>query len=130
MSVVVTGLSKQKEEQQKLRETFVGNILQTLEQPFKPPLEPEWGPVFPRKAWEAEFKALLSTRAYQLYYGPSEQGKTIAVVHALKNRKGVVYLRLHEISNEVALVKTLTQAFNFTGDRLGWCLFVSTYNDR
>lgn len=100
-AVGVGGLSvklwKEYKERKKVSaETYVNNVLKKLNEPFKSPLTPDFGPVFPRGEWEENFRQLANRKMYLAYFGASSLGKSIAITHALSGRKGVILLRLHE----------------------------------
>lgn len=95
-------------------DTYKTNIFKTLQKPFVPPFNPKYGPVFERKDWERQFRHAYNSEMYYIYYGAGQLGKSLAIIHSLKERKGVIYCRLQETVN-ATVVYRFASAIGFTG---------------
>jgi len=78
-------------------EQRVKNIKYKLKCSYISPLIPKYGPVFPRKSLEEEFK---SDDFYVLYYGPSGSGKSISITHMLQGRRGSIHYSFRDLQKE------------------------------
>jgi hypothetical protein len=64
----------------------------------------KYGALFPRPEFEKDLAMLLSNTTYVVYHGPSELGKSTAIVHhkSIDGRRGVLYLSLRGAQNTIA----------------------------
>jgi hypothetical protein len=84
----------------------IKQIVARLQIPFDADqaLEVEYGALFPRPAFEKDLAKLLSNKTYVVYHGPSELGKSTAIVHhkSIDGRRGVLYLSLRGAQDTIA----------------------------
>jgi len=82
----------------------VGNVLNKLDEEFKPSKNPSWGPVFDRPSFQIPFIEYLDkSTMYHVYYGPSGSGKSVALSHALKGKTGVIYFSVRGSSGSSSI---------------------------
>jgi hypothetical protein len=60
--------------------------------------------LFPRPKFDKHLANLLNSEAYVVYHGPSEYGKSTAILHhkSINLRAGVLYLSLRGVGGDIA----------------------------
>jgi hypothetical protein len=109
--------------------TYQQNVLHRLQEPFVPPIQPDWGPVFYRGAWEDHFREACRKKMYTIYYGPSELGKSVAVTHALSGKMGVIYVRLRQLQPDRVASRFASAVGLYGENRSGMILLLLVLTD-
>lgn len=91
--------------EQASQQNKVTPILQRLKLPFDAHkvLPIKYGELFPRPEFEKELAMMLDDM-YVIFYGPSEYGKSTAIVHhkGIRSRQGILYLSLRGARDDAA----------------------------